>query len=43
MQTELTTLRPELIKTSEETEKLMVVIEKETKQVEEQRQVALLT
>lgn len=40
MQTELTSLRPELIKTSGETEKLMVVVEKETRQVEEQRQVS---
>ena len=42
MQEELTTLRPELIKTSDETDKLMVVIEKETRQVEEQRLVCLV-
>lgn len=39
MQQELTDLRPELVKTSAETEKLMVKIEQETVEVEAKKEV----
>lgn len=40
MQQELTELRPELIKTSEETAKLMVKIEKDTVEAEAKKEVS---
>ena len=40
MQQELTDLQPELIKTSEETEKLMVKIEQDTVEVEAKKEVS---
>ena len=40
MQQELTDLRPELIKTSEETAKLMVKIEKDTVEAEAKKEVS---
>ena len=39
MQEELTALQPELIKTSAETEKLMVTIEQDTVEVEAKKEV----
>ena len=39
MQKELTELQPELIKTSEETEKLMIKIEKDTIEAEAKKEV----
>ena len=41
MQQELQDLQPELIKTSEETEKLMVKIEKDTVEAEAKKEVGL--
>lgn len=42
MQQELTEMQPELIKTSEDTEKLMVKIEQDTVEVEAKKEVCLL-
>ena len=42
MQTELTNLQPELIKTSEETDKIMVKIEHDSIEVEAKKEVSRL-